>query len=128
MTMGPLKPYLIRAVYDWIVDHDMTPHLVLDAEAEGVIVPTEFIQEGRIVLNLRPAAVQGLHMGNDRIEFDARFAGRPMRVGFPVAAVLGLFAKENGRGMAFGEEDPGDDVPPAPDTGKPARPALKLVK
>ena len=128
VTVTPLRPYLIRAVYEWIVDHDLTPYMVLDAEAQGVVVPREFVQEGRVVLNLRPAAVQGLHLGNEWIEFDARFTGRALHVTVPVAAVLGVFAKENGKGMAFGEEDGGSEPPPSPEPGKAAKPVLKLVK
>jgi stringent starvation protein B len=126
------RPYLIRALYDWIVDNRMTPHLLVDANAPGVIVPQQFAQEGKIVLNISPDAVRGLEMANDMIGFNARFGGMPMDVLVPPATVLGIYAKENGRGMLFpdeGQDDEDDlppDEPPTPTPGK--RPMLKVVK
>ena len=129
--MTSLKPYLIRAIYDWVVDNHMTPYLLVNAEAKEAVVPSQFVQEGKIVLNLRPEAIQALHLGDDRIEFNARFGGAPMHVMFPVAAVLAVYAKENGKGMVFDEEENSDDdVPPSPDMAKdkPRKPVLKVVK
>jgi stringent starvation protein B len=133
MKMTSLKPYLIRAIYDWIVDNHMTPYVLVNAEAEEAVVPSQSIQDGKIVLNLRPEAIQGLSLGDHRIEFNARFSGAPMHVAFPVTAVLAVYAKENGRGMVFDEEEnSGDDVPPRPDTSKAKpkaqKPVLKVVK
>jgi len=125
------RPYLIRALYDWIVDNRMTPHLLVDANAEGVIVPQQFVQDGRIVLNVAPDAVRGLEMANDMIGFNARFGGMPMDVMVPPSTVLGIYAKENGRGMLFPEEEQGEDGTP-PDEPQPPtpgkRPTLKVVK
>lgn len=129
--MTPLRPYLIRAIYNWIVDNQMTPYVLVDAEAEQSFVPRQFVQEGKIVLNLRPEAVQGLSLGDDRIQFDARFSGQPTHVAFPVDAVLAIYAKENGKGMIFEDESGDDDRPPPhtdSDRGKTTKPVLKVVK
>lgn len=128
--MTSSRPYLLRALYDWIVDNGMTPHLLVDAEYQGCEVPRQFVADGRIVFNVNPAAVNGLTLGNDYVLFDARFGGSPMSVTIPLPAVLAIYARENGRGMVFNEEEPGDEPPPepeAPDT-KPARPSLRVVK
>ena len=126
------RPYLIRALYDWLVDNGLTPHLLVNAEAEGVVVPAQFVQEGRIVLNVGPNAVHSLELGNDLVFFNARFGGVSMDVCIPPQAVLGIYARENGRGMLFPEEEPGPDETP-PDGGSdtpspPERPTLKVVK
>ena len=126
--MTPLKPYLIRSIYEWIVDNDLTPHLLVNAEYPGVNLPMEFVEDGRIVLNLRPQAVQGLVLGNDEIEFNARFSGKPMRINAPIQAILAIYAKENGRGMVFDPEETGDDNPPPEPEDKPKRPQLRVVK
>lgn len=125
------RPYLIRALYEWLVDNQLTPHLLVDAAKEDVVVPTQFVEEGRIVLNVTPTAVRGLELGNDFITFNARFGGTPMDVVVPPDAVLGIYARENGRGMLF-PDDPqgdGDDTPPDDDPKPPRdRPTLKVVK
>lgn len=127
--MTPLKPYLIRSIYEWITDNELTPHLLVNAEYPGVILPTDFVEEGRIVLNVRPAAIQGLMLGNDAIEFNARFAGKAMHIVAPIKAVLAIYAKENGRGMIFDPEEGEDETPPPePDLKTPKRPQLKVVK
>ncbi|WP_045225783.1 ClpXP protease specificity-enhancing factor [Methyloterricola oryzae] len=133
--MKPLKPYLIRAVYEWIVDNDCTPYLLVNADAEGVVAPRQYVEEGRIVLNLRPQAVHGLSMGDQEIAFSARFGGQPTQVSVPTPAVLAIYARENGRGMVFDSTEGDDDTPPPAETpspveGKPkrARPTLKVVK
>lgn len=132
--MSALKPYLIRAIYEWIVDNHFTPYLLVNAETEGTIVPRAFVQEGRIVLNLRPEAIQRLVLGNDSIAFNARFSGKPMQVEVPIRAVLALYAQENGRGMIFDEEEEGGDgttppTPPEPEAPEPKkRPVLRVVK
>lgn len=132
--MTPLKPFLIRAVYEWIVDNECTPYLLVDAEAQGVVAPRQYVEDGRIVLNLRPQAVQGLTLGDQFIAFNARFGGQPMQVSVPTGAVLAIYARENGRGMVFDSNDSDDTPPPAEtpsaDQGKQkkGRPSLKLVK
>ncbi|MBL1262753.1 ClpXP protease specificity-enhancing factor [Candidatus Methylomicrobium oryzae] len=129
--MTPLKPYLIRSIYEWITDNGLTPYLLVNAEHPGALVPNEFVEGGRIVLNVRPEAVQGLSLGNDQIEFNARFGGIAKHIFVPVRAVLAIYAKENGKGMIFDpEEEIEDDTPPeTPDTRPPTgRPRLKVVK
>ncbi len=131
------RPYLIRAIYDWVLDNGLTPHLLVAADAAGVEVPGEFVTEdSRITINVSPTAVRNLELGNDWIHFSARFSGRPFQVNVPPGAVLALYARENGEGMLFGEaEDPPD--PPPTDTGgdndsdsggKPRGSHLKVVK
>lgn len=102
-TMTSTKPYLIRAIYEWILDNDMTPHLVVDVRYPGVQAPREFVEDERLVLNLSPSAVRALVLGNEQIEFNARFGGVARDVYFPVEAVLGIFTRENGQGMVFPE-------------------------
>lgn len=127
--MTSSRPYLIRALYDWIIDNTMTPHLLVDAEFPGCEVPRQYVDEGRIVFNVNPAAVNSLTLGNEYVMFDARFGGSPMNVTIPVMAVLAIYARENGRGMVF-EEEKGETPPPEPNepSPKPARPALRVVK
>lgn len=124
------RPYLIRALYEWLVDNGLTPHLLVNAQAEGVVVPPQFVQDGRIVLNVGPEAVRGLELGNDLVVFNARFGGVSTDICIPPQAVLGIYARENGRGMLFPEETP-DGSPPdgGPESPKPPeRPTLKVVK
>jgi len=138
--MNSSRPYLLRALLDWISDNGQTAHLLVDATLPGVVVPSQFVQDGKITLNIGPAAVQGLEMGNEWISFSARFAGKPMQVSVPVGAVLAIYARENGQGMMFGNEPGSDAAAPEteqprgePDAGgaKPAArkgPSLKVVK
>ncbi len=122
------RSYLMRAINEWLLDNQLTPHLLVDAEAQGVEVPHNFVQDGRIVLNIGPHAVEGLRITNEEVTFLARFSGVSQLISFPVSAVLAIYARENGRGMMFSEdEDEGpepDDSGPKPD----ARPSLKVVK
>ena len=133
MIMTSNRPYLIRAIYDWLVDNDLTPYLLVNAEFPGVEVPQEHVNGGRIVLNISPKSCRGLHLENDRILFTARFSGLATQIFLNPDAVLAIYAKENGRGMEFGEEYDGPSSPPPAATSsseKKARskPALKLVK
>lgn len=125
--MSPLKPYLIRSIYEWINDNQLTPHLLVNAEYPGVSLPTDFVEDGRIVLNIRPAAIQGLVLDNDVVQFNARFSGKPMRINVPIPAILAIYAKENGRGMVFDPED-SEETPPPTETKPPQRPQLRVVK
>jgi len=122
------RPYLIRAIHEWLLDNQCTPHLMVDANAEGVDVPQNYVKDGKIVLNIGPGAVEGLRVSNDEVSFLARFSGVSQLVAIPMTAVLAIYAKENGRGMMFGEDDeqpdPDDDSKPKP----PTRPSLKVVK
>ena len=102
--MTPTRPYFLRAIYDWIVDNDCTPYLAVYADAANVEVPREYVENGEITLNIAPSAVANFHMDNECVMFDARFNGVSQTITVPIAAVLGVFAKENGQGMAFPEE------------------------
>ncbi|WP_456415668.1 ClpXP protease specificity-enhancing factor [Thiolapillus sp.] len=126
------RPYLIRAIWQWISDNGMTPHLLVNADAQGVEIPRQFVEDGRIVLNVSASAVRDLELGNDYISFGARFSGSPMNVLLPVPAVLGIYSKENGQGMLFPEEEEGAPPPKGdgPEDTPPSggRPSLKVVK
>jgi stringent starvation protein B len=126
--MTSLKPYLIRSIYEWIIDNDLTPHLLVDAENSHAILPQQFIEDGKIVLNIRPEAIQGLALGNEEIQFNARFSGKPMQIVTPIAAVMAIYAKENGKGMIFDQADEEDDKTPPPENKPPTRPTLRIVK
>lgn len=134
MTMTSSKPYMIRALYEWIVDNNCTPHIVVDAHSAGVMVPQEYVNKnGEIVLNISPGAVQDLSLENDAVGFSARFAGVSHDIYVPCAAVLGIYARENGRGMMFElEQDSPEPEPPEPETPSPGpgsnKPGLRLVK
>ena len=118
---------------DWIADNGETPHIVVDASREGVQVPSQYVQDGKVVLNIGAGATQGLSLGNEAVEFSARFSGVPFPVRIPVHAVLGVYARESGEGMIFtdseGEPPPdndgGDDDPSTPPKGPPK---LSVVK
>ncbi len=131
--MTPSNPYLLRALHEWIVDNDCTPHLLVDVSMEGVIVPSGYAEDDRIVLNVSPSAVRQLVMDNTAVAFNARFAGTPYDIYVPIASVMGIYARENGQGMVFDVDSEGDhpepdDEPPAPSGGDSKRPALRVVK
>ena len=123
--MTPLKPYLIRSIYEWVIDNQLTPHLLVDAAHPQAVVPEGYIEDDRIVLNVRPEAIQGLSLGNTLVEFSAYFNGQPMNIQVPVVAVLAVYAKENGKGMVF---DPEEEESPPPEEQSPSRPHLRVVK
>lgn len=125
--MTPNRPYLIRALYDWITDNGLTPHILVNADRPGVEVPKQHIHEGRIVLNINASAVRGLQLGNDFIEFSARFGGVSHLIRIPTSSVMAIYARENGQGMAFSEEPGGDEPPPSPPQPD-KKPTLKVVK
>ncbi len=126
--MTSLKPYLIRSIYEWIVDNNKTPYLLVDATMEHTIVPSEFIKDGKIILNILPDAIQGLLLGNEEIEFSARFSGTPMQVRIPLPSVISIYAKENGKGMVFEKEDGEAPPPPEKNSSTPQKPTLRVVK
>ncbi|AZZ46564.1 ClpXP protease specificity-enhancing factor [Pseudomonadaceae bacterium SI-3] len=137
--MTSSRPYLVRALYEWIVDNDCTPHLLVNADHAGVQVPDGFASDGQIVLNVAPSAVRQLKMDNQAISFEGRFGGVPHSLHVPSAAVMAIYARENGQGMVFEvEPTPPDDETPSDDasaaTSAPSRPApggrpsLKVVK
>lgn len=98
------RPYLLRAFYEWLLDNNLTPHLVVDINLPGVMVPLEYARDGQIVLNIAPRAVGNLELGNDGVSFSARFGGVPRQVSVPMAAVLAVYARENGAGTMFEPE------------------------
>lgn len=102
--MKSSRPYLARALYEWLLDNELTPYLVVDATLPGVEVPRQFVQNGQIVLNVAPTAVRDLFMENQAIGFNARFGGQPMQVMIPTPALIAIYARENGAGMVFGQE------------------------
>lgn len=155
MVLTPRRPYILRALYDWLLDNNLTPHLVVDATLPGVQVPWEFVSDGQIVLNIAPQAVGNLSLGDDEVRFNARFGGRPHVVIVPVYAAMAIYARENGAGTMFEPEpaydglialaasgmsdDEEDDIievddsndDPSPDDEPPrpqGRPSLRLVK
>src|SRR5258707_5852315 len=116
--MKPRRPYLLRALHEWISDSGDTPHIVVNAEMAEVIVPKQYVKDGKIVLNVSYSATQFLKMGNEVLSFEARFGGTSFAVQVPVKAVLGIYARETGQGMIFPEgdadPDPTDKTPPPP--------------
>lgn len=143
--MNSSRPYLVKALYEWIVDNDCTPHMLVNAEYPQVQVPDGFASDGQIVLNISPSAVRSLHMDNQAVSFEGRFGGVPHSLYVPTGAILGIYARENGQGMVFelessAEEDDlaldeegfgtdddspdGGGQPPRPS----GRPSLKVVK
>lgn len=131
IKMSPSRPYLIRAVHEWIIDNALTPQIVVDAEFQGVQVPHQYVSDGRIVLNISERAVRSLVIGNEKIEFGARFGGTVFQVSVPVNAVQAVIARENGAGMSFPEEEAPEPEPPDGDSDEPkppGRPALRVVK
>lgn len=147
-VMTSHRPYLLRALYEWIVDNGMTPHILVDATRPGVRVPSHTVNEGRVVLNIAERAVARLEMDNDGVRFTARFGGVSQSVSVPVSAVLAVYARETGQGMVLPDDIPGhgptagddasgdqqdgpddDDTPPPGDDGQPRRGAhLRVVK
>lgn len=129
-TMTSHRPYLLRALYEWIADNGMTPHLLVDAMRPAVQVPAHAVKEGKIVLNVAARAVSHLEMGNDFIRFSARFGGVSHPVSVPVGAVLAIYARETGQGMALPEdasleETALDEAPEQPESASP--PQLSAV-
>ena len=134
MTMTSSRPYMVRALYEWIIDNECTPHILVNAMASDTRVPQQFVKDGQIVLNISPSAVRDLVITNDVLDFSGRFSGVPMAIHVPMEAVMGIYARENGQGMVFELEPP----PTTPDgnardtdgggkTGG-GRPGLKVVK
>jgi stringent starvation protein B len=139
------KPYLIRALYEWILDNGLTPYIMVNADIPGTKVPRQYVKDGQLILNIGPNSSSHLQMTNDRLEFKASFGGSPFNVLMPIAAVQAIYARENGQGMFFGEDIPGggdnnggENLPAGSDSAsddnsaaKPApskRPHLKIIK
>lgn len=142
--MNSSRPYLVRALYEWIVDNDCTPHILVNAEYRAVQVPKGFATDGQIVLNVSPNAVRHLHMDNEAVSFEGRFGGVAHTLYVPTGAILGIYARENGQGMVFDPDVPSlddeleledesaldnDQPPPNNQPPRPSgRPSLKVVK
>ncbi|MBD7976108.1 MULTISPECIES: ClpXP protease specificity-enhancing factor [Pseudomonas] len=139
--MNSSRPYLIRALYEWIVDNDCTPHFLVDVEYPQVQVPSGYANDGQIVLNASPSAVRHLHMDNQAVSFESRFGGVPHSLHLPIGSIMAIYARENGQGMVFEPEPPQDDSDsiddigpdgdegPDPEPPRPSgRPSLKVVK
>ncbi len=135
--MNSNRPYLIRALYEWIAENDCTPHLLVNAEYPGIKVPPGYANDGQVVLNVSASAVRHLQLGNDAVSFEGRFGGVPQSLYIPAAAVLAIYARENGQGMVFDLDAPGADDDAGPDDAGPTgtepprpsgRPSLKVVK
>ncbi len=134
----PLKsrrPYLLRAMHEWISDNQQTPHIVVDAGISGVDVPRQYVQDGKIILNVSLNATSGLNLGNDGVVFRARFGATTYDVSVPIAAILGIYARETGQGMIFSDADAPAPPPSAPSPDHPpggeakrTKPTLKVVK
>ena len=141
------KPYLLKAIYEWVVDNNATPHVVIFADNPDVLVPQQFVDEGRIILNVSPSAAQNLVIDQEGMSFSARFSGKPYNIYSPLNAVMALYASESGEGMSFDIEAENDIPPPPPkgpeavdgdnsdhqastkpSKGKSKRPTLKVVK
>lgn len=131
MTMTSSRPYIFRAIHEWITDNDLTPYVLVNAEFPGARVPEQHIENGKIILNVSPRAVSHWRQDNDWISFSARFSGKSQDIAIPVQAVLAIYARENGKGMVF-EKDQGRppemDPPEPPKPGKGRKSHLQLVK
>ena len=120
--MKPRRPYLLRALYDWIVDSGEVPNILVDAEIEGVVVPQEHVRDGQIVLNISPQAVRNLSLGNEYVMCDSRFSGRSIELILPVESIRAIYCRDSGQGLAFDDEDMmADDAAFSPERGKSLR-------
>ena len=134
----PTRPYLIRAIREWAMDNGLTPQLLVDAGVDGIVIPKGHVQDGKIVLNVHTQAVKALELGNEFITFSARFSGASHSINLPIQSVLGIFARENGQGIVFQEEerrhqmeqpaDNSEESPPNDQSSQPRRPYLRLVE
>ncbi len=139
MTMTSHRPYMIRALHEWILDNNFTPYILVNAFTKGVEVPQDYVKDGQIVLNISPQAIKTLNISNTAIEFEGRFGGIPTKVYAPMNAIMSIYARENGQGMMFETDDPLPE-PPAPVSGvdvsesgpgkgkKGTKPSLRVVK
>ncbi len=133
--MTSLRPYLISAVYEWILDNQFTPYILVDASKNNVQVPLEYVQDGRIVLNITPQVINKFELGKEAISFQARFQGAIKNIYTPISAVLAIYAKENGQGMFFDENEEGEEAESdggnqtiAPEPKSTSRPALRVIR
>lgn len=129
MVISSSRPYLIRAIYDWLKDNSLSPYVIINANFPGVEVPQQFIEDGQIVLNASPMAIRHLEIDNDFLQFDARFSGVTRHIVAPIPAVVAVYAVETGQGMMFNDDidnphgaamvEPRElEAPHAPDQGE----------
>jgi stringent starvation protein B len=131
VSKKPKRPYLLRALYDWIVDSDLTPYVLVNALADDVAVPADFVKEGKIVLNLAPDAIRDFALDDAALACNCRFGGKPFAIYLPMPSIEAIYAKETGEGMAFEAEHfpPTDGGPPESPGGGPDKGShLKVVK
>lgn len=126
--MTSSKPYLLRALYEWILDNQFTPHIIVDVAAAGLDVPEHTVQDGRLVLNISPTATRGLDLGQEGAHFQARFGGAPRDLWVPMPAILAIYARENGQGMMFAGGNGEGDPDPSGEPVKPDGPKLRVIK
>ena len=131
--MTSSKPYLIRALYQWILDNDTTPYILVSTSSDEVLIPPGISNDGKVVLNLAPAAIQDLEMTNEHVSFSARFNGVAENIYCPIASLLAIYARENGEGMMFPVEESDDDAAQSGDAetsdrAKSRGPTLKVIK
>ena len=138
--MKPRRPYLLRALYEWILDSDEVPNILVDTEVPGVVVPTEYVQDGQIVLNISPTAVKDLSLGNDYVMCFGRFSGRNFEIVLPIESIRAIYFRDSGQGLAFEDEtfeaaseepaataSPKTDDPEKPKDKNGSGPTLRLV-
>ena len=126
--MSSSKPYLLRALFEWINDNEQTPHIIVDAERVDVNMPPQSIQDGRLVLNISPLATRNLSMDNEAVSFQARFSGVSQDIWLPMEAILAIYARENGQGMMFANPDDDDSPEPPEKPERPSGPHLRVIK
>ena len=134
----PTRPYLIRAIREWAMDNGLTPQLLVDAGVDGIVIPESHVRDGKIVLNVHSQAVKALELGNEFITFSARFCGTSHVINLPIQSVLAVFARENGQGIFFQEEETqhqmeqsagdSEESPPNGQSSGARRPHLRLVE
>lgn len=123
--MTSTRPYFLRAFYEWIIDNLLTPQLLVRADEEYVEVPQQFVEDGKIILNISPKAVQNLKITNQIVEFEASFSGQLEHIYVPIQAIEAIYARENGRGMVFNLEEEDKTTPPPRNSGKPKLTVIK---
>ena len=126
--MTTSKPYLVRALYEWILDNDTTPYILVDTSSDQVLIPQGIASDGKVVLNLAPAAIQNLEMTNEHISFSARFNGVAEDLYCPISALMAIYARENGEGMMFPADESDDNTESSTADEKPKGPTLTVIK
>jgi len=129
--MTPSRPYLIRGLYEWIADNGSTPYITVNSKLPHVVVPKKYVKDGKIVLNISQRAAQDLRIGNDAIEFNARFSGKSFHIHLPIPSVMAIFARETSQGMAFASKDIENyehEITNEASKAETKKPHLKLIK